>query len=252
MDASRFAGGKQFGMGGGGSPNQNRGSAGGMGGDRKAAPTRPLRPATIHQVHSAQHVGDGALVIDGRETGQVTLVGRVLSIDTNQDTGVARSFSYKISDGSGLITVRHWLLGGEEQALEPGTTVRATGTVSHWQNMPILTGTVRPLISGDEITFHLLECILTHNRITKGPRGSAPRGAPGAIAHSQAPLFAAPAGASPRDAVVMCLRRHPHGLTMDELISALQGSLNPNQIRDSLRAMTADGAVFQDNNRYKA
>jgi hypothetical protein len=264
MEASRFAGGRQqqFGGGqqqfGGGSPNQNRNSGGGGAGagapgGKGGAPTRPLRPATIHQVHSAQHVGDGALVIDGRECGQVTLVGRILSIDTNQDTGAARSFSYKISDGSGLITVRHWLIGGEgEQALDAGTTVRATGTVSHWQNQPILTGTVRPLISGDEITYHLLECILTHNRITKGPVRSKP-----APQQSQQqggypmPSYAPPSN-NPRIAVLSCLQNHRAGLTKDQISHALRGVVAEGAIQQNLREMCQDGTVFLDSNVYKA
>ena len=258
MEASRFAGGKQQQF-GGGSPNQNRNSGGGGGGGamggKGGAPTRPLRPATIHQVHSAQHVGDGALVIDGRECGQVTIVGRILSIDTNQDTGVARSFSYKISDGSGLLTVRHWLIGGEgEQALDAGVTVRATGTVSHWQNQPILTGTVRSLISGDEITYHLLECILTHNRITKGPRSSAPQSAP-SHGGGYPPAVAAasyPSNMAPRDIISTCLRRNTGGLNKDEICQHLQGVLAPGAVLQTLRDMCQGGSVFLDGERYKA
>lgn len=224
-------------------------------GGKGGAPTRPLRPATIHQVHSAQHVGDGALVIDGRECGQVTIVGRILSIDTNQDTGVARSFSYKISDGSGLLTVRHWLIGGEgEQALDAGVTVRATGTVSHWQNQPILTGTVRSLISGDEITYHLLECILTHNRITKGPRSAPPKNAPPSQmgGYPQASAYTYSSNMTPRDIIATCLKRNPHGLNKNEICQELQSVLAGHVVQQTLREMSQIGSVFLDGERYKA
>eukprot|EP00758_Cryptobia_borreli_P018288 Tbor_TRINITY_DN6671_c0_g1::TRINITY_DN6671_c0_g1_i1::g.3053::m.3053/K10739/RFA2, RPA2; replication factor A2 len=255
MDASRFAGG------GRGTQNVQGGSPQGQrtGGGAKQT-SMPLRPATIAQIKNAQHVGDGAIVIDGREAGQITVMGRIISGETQQDSGAARSLCFRVTDGTGIITVRHWLVGGESAPMTadgqdpfiPGTFVRATGTVGHWQGQQVLTGTIRPTSCTNEFTNHMLESVLTHLRITKGPPTARPAATPTYAAAHEAKHVPQFSHLTPRDAIHSYLKSTGmRGASQAELMSAMQATLSAAQVREVLRSMITEGTIFSDGNQYK-
>ena len=137
----------------------------------------PLRPVTIRMILEAQRVGDGAMIVSGQETGVVTLAGRIVDVVVsadNQVQGTARSHTYRVTDGTGVITVRHWLdqaPGADSATPEAlGSFIAATGTVKVYQDKPTLTGSVRLITDVNEFTYHLLECVNTHLRLTLGDR----------------------------------------------------------------------------------
>lgn len=148
-------------------------------GTSAASPQRrshPLRPMTVKMLLGAQRVGDGTLYVDNVEAGQVTVVGRIIAHEANQGTGgsAAKSVTYRISDGSGAILVRHWLDASvpvaEEEIVPVGEYIRACGTVKIWQDKPTLTGVARTIADYNEVIFHFLDTITAHLRVKGGPR----------------------------------------------------------------------------------
>lgn len=145
----------------------------------------PLRPVTIRMLLNAQRVGEGgSLLVSGREVGVVCVGGRVLEAQASTDTATARSHTYKISDGTGIIQVRHWLdqSATDTATEEVGSYLFATGNVKVFQDKPVLTGGVRPIADLTELTFHLLDCVNVHLRLTRGARAAPATAQPAAAA----------------------------------------------------------------------
>lgn len=204
FQADAFAG-RGAGAGAGGARGGAGGGGGGGAGPRRAG--NPMRPMTIRQILDATRVGDGALIIDGREIGQVAVVGKVMSVEkpsaTAASSGTGQFFTYKISDGSGVLTVKHWIdpaaaaaehlpEGIPPPAPAPetmGLVVRCTGNVKFWQEQPQLSGAVREVKDHNEMTLHFLDAIHTHLRLTQGEREG-----PGGLAATPNKVVATPPG----------------------------------------------------------
>jgi replication factor A2 len=206
-DAAQFGGGRGGAAGGSAAPGGN--SPGNKNPQQKSsrAPI-PLRPVTVRQLLEAQRVGDGALVVSQAEIGSVTIAGRVIHSQgaDGANTGTARSHTYQITDGTGVITVRHWLDASSTEASEPeasGSMVVATGNVKVYQDKPQLTGSVRVLHDANEFTYHLLDSIQVHLRMTQGDKqipgsknkSDGPAAAAAAPGMSAAPATGMPAAA---------------------------------------------------------
>lgn len=248
--------GSNFG-GGGASPNS---SAPGAGGAKRQV--QPIRPLTIKQVLEAQRVGDGVMVIDGREATQVTVVGRVIELESGTANNMtAKNFGYKISDGTGMVVVRQWLDANNSVAPHPvGHFVRATGSIKVWQDKPIVTGTVRHSVDNNELTFHLLDAALTHLRITRGPVPAHKAAAAAPYAASSSAGGALHGMAShekiyPTDAVLAILKSRSDaggGLTQEEIATEAQRyGISIAEIRSAMKSLLQEGRVFNvDNTRY--
>jgi len=201
-NASEFGGGR-----GGATGGNSPGSKGPQGGQKSSRAPIPLRPVTIRMILEAQRVGDGALVVGGQEIGSVTVAGRVIAAEgaAGAGQGTAKSHTYHITDGSGLLTVRHWLDASQDAAApepEPaGSLVVATGNVKVFQDKPQLTGNVRLLHDANELTLHLLDSINVYQRFALGDRqipGSKNKSdGPGATPATAAMGHTAPAAAAP-------------------------------------------------------
>lgn len=228
----------------------------------------PIRPLTIKQLLEAQSVGQGVLVVDGREVTQATVIGRIVGYE-NANIGVgqaltAKHYGYRITDNTGMITVRQWV--DAEAGHEPipiNSHVRASGSVKVWQDAPVVTGTVVGLADSNEMNFHMLDAVLTHLRLTQGNRRPA-EGAPGAeasVLNTSAAVGAQnvfPGGDSKiplTELLVAVIRQSNHGdmgLSMDELIMAAQKyNFGPGDVRTAMRALSSEGRVYQTHeNRF--
>ena len=129
-----------------------------------------LRPMTIKQLVDSQRVGDGVMVVDGREVGQVTIVGRITGFpDGPHVPGIARMFSCTLTDDTGVITCKKWIDAGDEpdKSWEVGTFLRVHGAAKMYNDQPQITGQFRSVIDSNEIIYHHLECVLLHLRLTR-------------------------------------------------------------------------------------
>ncbi|EKF38640.1 replication Factor A 28 kDa subunit, putative [Trypanosoma cruzi marinkellei] len=227
----------------------------------------PIRPVTIKQLLEAQRVGEGVMVVDGREVTQATVVGRVIGYEddtANRVTGAltAKHYGYRITDGTGLVVVRQWMdADHQEEPLPVQCYVRASGTVKVWQNAPIVTGTVRLVSDCNELNYHYLDVILTHLRLTRGDKHAKDEGAVPAVSNTASTLGVQnmlPGGGGKvfaTDVLLNAIKQNARGdvgLTMDELAAAArQYGFSVNDVRVALRTLAAEGSVYQTHdNRF--
>ncbi len=266
---------QQQGGGGGGARGNFGGggqSAGGQGGSKVF---NPIRCVSVKQLLNANRVGEGVTVIDGREATQVTVCGRIVEYENGAAaTAVtAKHIGYRISDGTGLLVVRQWTDQGAQQELLPiGQFIRCSGSVKVWMDSPLVTGSIRVILDANEFTYHLLECTLTHLRISQGTRSakrSASAGVPqqqqqqqqmmmmGGMQQQQQQQGGAMGGGNVpcTEAVLRAIRgsgRKDLGLSVEEIAAAVaRYSFSTSDVRNALRSLSGEGKVFLcGDNRY--
>lgn len=249
--------GSNFTQGGGGG-----GQSSNAGGSRR---THPIRPLTVKQLLEAQRVGEGVTVIDGREVTQATIAGRIIEYENPSANAAmtARHHGYKVSDGTGVLLVRQWMDPDQTEELLPlHSYVRASGTVKVWQDKPIVTGGVRLISDCNELTFHFLDALLTHLRITQGnrqPRDLSNKGA--SVTNSaqgvgiQNMLPGGDEKIYATDLLLNVIKQNAkgdQGLSMDDLAMAAQRyNFSMADVRIALRTLAAEGKVYQTHdNRF--
>ncbi|RNF08346.1 replication Factor A 28 kDa subunit [Trypanosoma rangeli] len=237
------------------------------GSNRPQRRMHPIRPVTIKQLLEAQRVGEGVMVVDGREVTQATVVGRVIGYEdetANRLTGAvtAKHYGYRITDGTGLVVVRQWMESEhQEEPLPVQCYVRVSGTVKVWQNAPIVTGTVRLVSDCNELNYHYLDAILTHLRLSKGNKHAKDEAAVPAVSNTASTLGVQnmlPGGEGKvfaTDVLLNAIKQNARsdvGLTMDELTAAArQYGFSVNDVRVALRTLAAEGSVYQTHdNRF--
>ncbi|THH20680.1 hypothetical protein EW146_g718 [Bondarzewia mesenterica] len=155
----------------GGSPFGS--SSGSPGGASRRALAQSLRPLSIMQVHKAtQAHTDADWMIDNTEIGQVTIVGRVITIQTQTTNSV-----YWVDDGTGRVEARFWSdsTGQEGESFEgitEGSYVRVTGTLKTYGNKRYInTVHIRPIKDWHEheLWFHIAEIMAITLTFDRGP-----------------------------------------------------------------------------------
>lgn len=145
----------------GGSPyGSASGSPGGA--SRKSEIAHSLRPLTVLQLLNAtQAHSDAEWMLDDTELGQVTVVGHVVSIQSQATNNL-----YWLDDGTGRIEARHWIdssiedSGTGSSAITEGSYIRVSGTLKMFGSKRYVNAThIRPVKSPHEIYFHLLEAM---------------------------------------------------------------------------------------------
>ncbi|OAX41970.1 replication protein A, subunit RPA32 [Rhizopogon vinicolor AM-OR11-026] len=153
----------------GGSPyGSTSGSPGGAG--RKSEIAHSLRPLTAFQLLNAtQAHSDAEWMLDDTELGQVTIVGHVVSIQSQATNNL-----YWLDDGTGRIEARHWIDSSVEEtgsnAITEGSYVRVSGSLKMFGNKRYVNANhIRPVKSPHEIYFHLLEAMTVTLIWQRGP-----------------------------------------------------------------------------------
>lgn len=251
--------------------NFTSGSGGGGGNQQGGGQQRrmnPIRPVTIKQLLEAQSVGQGAMVIDGREVTQATVVGRVVAYESaNLGAGqalTAKHHGYRITDNTGMVTVRQWV--DTDTAQEPlplNSHVRASGSVKVWQDAPVVTGTVVAMADSNEMNFHMLDAVLTHLRLAQGDKRPAADSATGASVQNSSAAVGVqnvlPGGNTTillTDLLYNAIKQSGGGggmgMTMDELTVAVQRyNFGPTDVRAAMRTLSAEGKAYQTHdNRF--
>jgi len=153
----------------GGSPFSASGSPGG---GRRTEISQSLRPLTVMQLNKASqaHV-DAEWRVDDVEIGQVTIVGQVVSIQSQTTNCV-----YTIDDGTGRIEARQWIDSSSEEetskwrGIEEEKYARVTGSLkSFGKKRYINANHIRNVKDSHEIYFHTLEAIAVNLTIERGP-----------------------------------------------------------------------------------
>lgn len=128
-----------------------------------------ITPVTIFQLKSAEKNSDDAFYIDGKDCGQIVVMGVVREVDVK-----STKMSVNLEDHTGIIDVIQWLDDEPAATSEcrEGMYVKAVGHVKALANgnKNVTAFKVSPVTDYNEITHHLLACLQTHLVNTQGQK----------------------------------------------------------------------------------
>jgi len=258
-----------------------------MGGGQQR-PDRPrvsnaITPITVRQLLEARPDSQGSTqaIIDGKQVSHVTLVGYVIDANT-ENTSQTLTF-----DDSTAFTYARLVI--DEDPTEPidlaNTYVRLQGSIrmDAGGKSSLIANRATPVTDYNEVTYHLLEALLTHLRNVQGPRGPLSGGAPGAtgvgagaaagtsysshasyttpgaqlsagggfasgLGASAGSAAAASAGGGLSDQVVLARIAelqvaHSGGVPKSEILKALAGEA-PHEVARTLERLSDEGHIF--------
>ncbi len=196
----------------------------------------------------------------------------------------ATYISYVIEDGTGTLEIKKWLdadaaMDSDYEATRrdeiiEGSYVRIFGQLRMFgTKKSVVAYHVRPITSVDEITFHNLEVLYVHRYLTQpasrmatGPGMSSGPGAPGLQAPGSTMYGGMPAargnelemaGFSPLQANLLQLIKQvdvAEGAFLADLTHRLRGSAGPEEVRETVEWLCAEGHVYTtiDDDHFKS
>ncbi|KAJ3014262.1 replication factor A protein 2 [Thoreauomyces humboldtii] len=232
-----------------------------------------LRPVTIKQLYEAkQSIADQPHVLDGEELSQVTIVGRINSVNLQ-----SAFIAYQVDDGTASMEVKYWLNEDTDADAErrdsfvEGIYIRVTGHLRVFANKKsIISFNIRPVHSADEIAYHNMEVIFVHLYFLKGGMGGPNdangqgNGAAGGIDYGSS-AYAAPGGIkSEHDAygnqqgndpmytplqnqIINFVRQYSHtqdGANIPDIVQKLRAAASENDVRNAVAWLCSEGAVY--------
>ncbi|KAF8077881.1 replication protein A subunit RPA32 [Lyophyllum atratum] len=236
----------------GGSPYS---AAGSPGGGRNKEASHSLRPLTVAQVLKAtQAHADAEWTIDDSEIGQVTLVGQVVTIQSQTTNCV-----YWMDDGTGRIEARHWVDSTSEEdsgkwgGIEETMFVRVTGTLKTFGSKRYINAThIRVATDPHEVYFHILEAIAVTLMVDRGASSGA--SAPGVAVSaytSHQPASNAPDQYSHLPALqqkivrfISTQPRSEEGVHVSSIARATGSAGDAEKISDALDKLMDEGLVY--------
>eukprot|EP01036_Dinobryon_divergens_P023647 gene23647-32019_t len=154
-------------IGGGGFLAEER--AGGKGSDKKASRDKnSLIPLSIRQLVTATHEDD-SYKVDGAELANIKIMGMVAAIEEH-----STNFNFKVNDGTGVMDCKQWIdrdtrAQSKLTGLRDGALVRVVGNLREFDGkVHLLVFDVTPVLDWNELSYHLLDIMLTHCQQTKG------------------------------------------------------------------------------------
>ncbi|KAF9435316.1 replication factor A protein 2 [Entomortierella beljakovae] len=140
-------------------------------GATKKISNHTLRPVTIKQLLAVIETQTDDFRIDGKDLGQVTLIGVVRNIN-RQSTHHA----FTLEDGTGTIETKRFPMDDEDPTdsnlIEIGTYVRIIGIPKLYnQHLTVNVHSIRPVNDFNEVTYHNLEVIHIHVSLTRSKNG---------------------------------------------------------------------------------
>ena len=269
-------------MGGGGAsqspPVSSSGGRGGSGGrPRPSADEQTVHSVTISMIQSAAASSgsdeDGLQLPDGRKLHHVKIVGAARSLEHFSTNCI-----YNIEDGTGLMEVKQWADANVDcQALQDlrnecskeNIYLACTGQVKDYDGKKmIVADSVRPVVNGNELTYHMLEVVYQAEKAKRlnlyvppvapgmqgiGFGGSAMGGAP--IRPQQYQNSYGAGGV--RDAVLAFIKLEGNkteaGANVQQCIHSLMGQYSENEIRQTLDNLAQEGHIYSsiDEHHYQ-
>jgi len=171
------------GGGGGGYTNNDNSFGGGGGGtqdsgekkSRRSYDEQTLIPVTILMAMKAQtdiSGGDGTLVLeDGRPLNMVKIIGAVRSVDS-----LSTNVQYTIEDGTGCIDVKQWMDDNDsaestemkKETIHDNIYIKVIGIIKEYDGKKmVVASSVRRLLSGNQLTHHLLEVMYSAEKFKR-------------------------------------------------------------------------------------
>jgi len=220
-------------------------------------------PVTVRAIERAleQRADGEGLRFFGSEAGMLALVGTAEALLRQP-----ASLQFSLDDGTGRIKARHYvtdrLQAKELEELEPGRYVSLFGSVRTAPEVHLAVTGLRPVLSGDEVSFHMIEAAHAALKLSAGARlepgtpAPARAAAPAAEAAELSPPKAARPAEQPRGqlsgkalqaAVLGFLRKEGEGRAEGLSFAAVCAHADPTPAEDvsaTLKRLVADGEIF--------
>lgn len=232
---------------------------------RAGSQNQTLRAVTIKQLHDgALQSSDDVHMVDGQEIQNVTLVGRIESVNE-----LATQLKFVLDDGTGKIEVCHWIDNDDNDLLvqkkaewRPGVYVRVHGNMRTFESKrTIVAFNIRPIMDFNEVTYHLLHCIFQHAHFSNdAAKASSANGAypaqrqpPQQQQHTSlanGSAFATDNGLSGVEKAIAQVMQspeavcNPSGVSTNEVVSALAGQFMAQQVRNGIQRLVDEGHVY--------
>jgi replication factor A2 len=263
MDYQGGGGGGGFGASQG---SGSRGGAGRGGGGRRNYDEQTLIPVTVGMVLSSSDDGEGSgnlMLRDGRKLSQIKLVGAV-----RQFNDYSTNVVYEIEDGTGLVEVKQWIDDGDctamsemrQEALKDNIYVSIVGSVKEYDGKKtIIADFCRPLVSGNQLTHHLLEVVYASHMYKQKdsiiPGGVVPMvmGTPGQNSYTRQ----TEAGGGVRESVLALIRDESNrveiGASIFDCIKRFSGRFSEMEVRQTVHNLCAEGHLYStvDDDHFK-
>jgi replication factor A2 len=269
-------------MGGGASQSPPVSSSGGRGGrTRRSADEQTVQPVTISMIQSAAAPSgsddDGLQLADGRKLYHVKIVGAARSLEHFSTNCI-----YNIEDGTGLMEVKQWADANNEcQAIQDlrnacskdNIYLACTGQVKDYDGKKMIVAeSVRPIATGNEIAYHMLEVVYQAEQAKRqnlyvqpvapgmqgiGFGGPAMGGAPIRSQQYQQSYGAGGGGGGVRDAVLTFIKlegdKTEAGANVQQCIRSLMGQYSEGEILQTLDNLAQEGHIYSsiDEHHYK-
>ena len=266
-----YGGGGGFGD-GGPSPSQGRGAGGGGSSGRKSYDEQTVQPVTVQMCltsHPDEESGSGGEQLsDGRKLYHVKIVGAVRTFED-----FSTNCLYAIEDGTGLIDVKQWIDSNDCSAMaalrqscaKEGVYLTIVGQIKDYDGKKtIVADSVRPVLTGNEITHHMLEVVYTgemYKRMNSQMFGVQQGiGFGGAAVAKGVPLqqqYGNNSNDSLRDIVLTFIRTEgmysEAGANVSLCVQQLDGKYSERDIRSIIEDLAAEGHIYStiDENNYK-
>ncbi|KAI7875033.1 replication protein A, subunit RPA32 [Lichtheimia hyalospora FSU 10163] len=207
-------------------------------GSKRTLNEHTIRPLTVKQFQDIQIVSDNVFRLDNMDINSVTVVGVVRDISPS-----TTNLQYTIEDGTAMMEVRHWHEGSNTDGSEipsdisKGSYVRVNGRVNQFNNrINCIAFAIRPITDFNEVTFHFLEAILSHVKLTKPSGGDhmqidSGNGAPKSLS----------------DRVIEVVKRYHHeeaGVHMDQIAKELQDVADKQRIKEVVDELVNEGHCY--------
>ncbi|KAK9864910.1 hypothetical protein WJX84_000889 [Apatococcus fuscideae] len=242
---------------------------------KKGAGDQTLRALTIKQItDGTQNPDESQWTIDGSELSNVTLVGKLTSVQEQSACVV-----YQLNDGTGAIEVKNWIDtdsdydAAKKAELRLGVYVRVHGHLRVFDGQKsVVAFNMRPITDFNEVTYHCLQSIFQHLHLTKGTRTGPPGGGSlaartagalpqtngagngGAYGGGAAASYpAAGTSGTGRTAVqeealavfnTSNAQSSEVGISVDQVVGQLAGKFSEQQVRQAVAFLSDEGQIY--------
>jgi hypothetical protein len=146
--------------------------SGGRGSGRKNYDEQTIQPCTVSMIIRARPEpgADNSIELpDGRKVHHIVFVGAIKDFTEN-----STNIIYEIEDGTGLIEVKQWVDQNDSTAklemrqlcMKDNIYVKVVALPKHYDgNVQLVAESIRPIVSGNELSCHLLDVVYAGEKL---------------------------------------------------------------------------------------
>lgn len=243
------------GFGASGFSMENSQGSGGKGSGRKNYDEQTIQPCTVSMILRARPEPDNSLELpDGRKVHHVVFVGAIKEYTEN-----STNIIYEVEDGTGIIEVKQWVDQNDSAAklemrqicMKENIYVKIVALPKHYDgNIQLVAESIRPVVSGNELSCHLLDVVYAGERLKNRSMFVAPQASLlssstiGAVGRQ----LQKASDRDVKDAVANFIRvegnKSDLGAEIAKCVSVLGGQYGEHAVRKVIDELAAEGLIY--------